>query len=97
MIRGNGPRERLRPHHGGTFTLPDDNYFRLELRRDSSGTVDAMLFHEATGIYLVEGELAPDQDVYPSRLPAQLRGWMSSDNGFDLHRNLGPSRNNCID
>jgi hypothetical protein len=70
MTRGNGPRERLRPHHGGTFTLPDDNYFRLEFRRDSSGTVDAMLFHEATGIYLVEGELAPDQDVYPSRLPA---------------------------
>ena len=68
MTRGNGPRERLRPHHGGTFTLPDDNYFRLEFRRDSSGTVDAMLFHEAVGI--VERELAPDQIVYPSRLPA---------------------------
>jgi CubicO group peptidase (beta-lactamase class C family) len=64
------PRERLRPHHGGTFTLPDDNYFRLEFRRDGSGTVDAMLFHEATGIYLVERVLTPDQDVDPSRLPA---------------------------
>lgn len=57
-------------HHGGTFTLPDDNCFRLEFRPDSSGMVDAMLFHEATGIYLVEGELALDQDVYPGRLPA---------------------------
>jgi hypothetical protein len=70
MTRGNGPRERLRPHHSGTFTLSDDNYFRLEFRRDSSGTVDAMLFHEATGIYLVERVLTPDQDVYPSWLPA---------------------------
>jgi CubicO group peptidase (beta-lactamase class C family) len=63
LIRGNGPRERLRPYHGRTFTLPDDNDFRLEFRRDSSGTVDAMLFHEATGIYLVERLVAPDQDA----------------------------------
>jgi hypothetical protein len=45
---------RPQPCHGGTFTLPDDHYFRLEFRRDASGAVDAMLFHEATGIYLVE-------------------------------------------
>jgi len=54
MTRGNGACERLQFCHGGTFTLPDDHYFRLEFRRDASGTVDAMLFHEATGIYLVE-------------------------------------------
>jgi CubicO group peptidase (beta-lactamase class C family) len=54
MTRGNGACERLQPCHGGTFTLPDDHYFRLEFRRDASGAVDAMLFHEATGIYLVE-------------------------------------------
>jgi Domain of unknown function (DUF3471)/Beta-lactamase len=61
MTRGHGPRQRLRPCHGGTFTLPDDDDFRLEFRRDSSGTVDAMLFHEATGIYLVERVPAPEQ------------------------------------
>jgi CubicO group peptidase (beta-lactamase class C family) len=54
MTRGNGACERLQPSHGGTFILPDDHYFRLEFRRDASGAVDAMLFHEATGIYLVE-------------------------------------------
>lgn len=63
MTRGNGPRQRLRPCHGGTFTLPDDNDVRLEFRRDSSGTVDAMLFHEAAGITLVERVVAPDQDA----------------------------------
>jgi CubicO group peptidase (beta-lactamase class C family) len=63
VTRGNGPCQLLRPCHGGTFTPPDDNDFRLEFRRDSSGTVDAMLFHEATGIYLVERVLAPDQDA----------------------------------
>jgi hypothetical protein len=47
----------------GTFALPDDNYFRLEFRRNSSGTVDAMLFREASGIYLVERELVSDQGV----------------------------------
>jgi CubicO group peptidase (beta-lactamase class C family) len=63
MTRGNGPRQRLRPCHGGTFTLPDDDDFRLQFRRDDSGTVDAMLFHEATGIYLVERVPVPDQDA----------------------------------
>jgi CubicO group peptidase (beta-lactamase class C family) len=63
MTRGNGPRQRLRPCHGGTFTPPDDDDFRLEFRRDSAGTVDAMLLHEATGIYLVERVPAPDQDA----------------------------------
>jgi hypothetical protein len=54
ITRGNGARKQLQPNHGGTFTLPDDHYFRLEFRRDASGSVDAMLFHEASGIYLVE-------------------------------------------
>ena len=54
MTRGNGACERLQPCHGGTFILPDHPYFRLQFRRDASGAVDAMLFHEATGIYLVE-------------------------------------------
>jgi CubicO group peptidase (beta-lactamase class C family) len=54
LTRHNGPCERLRPCHGGTFTLPHDDYFRLEFRRDTSGAVDAMLFHEATGIYVVD-------------------------------------------
>jgi hypothetical protein len=54
MTRGNGACLRLQPCHGGTFTMPDDHYFRLEFRRDASGTVDAMLFHYPTGIYLVE-------------------------------------------
>jgi hypothetical protein len=54
LTRGTGPCERLRPCRGGTFTLPDDDYFRLEFRRDASGAVDAMLFHEATGIYVVD-------------------------------------------
>jgi len=62
MTRGNGPRQRLRPCHRGTFTLPDDNDVRLEFRRDDSGAVDAMLFHETTGIYLVE-RVASDLDA----------------------------------
>jgi hypothetical protein len=54
MTRGNGACQRLQPCHHGTFTLPDDPYFRLQFRRDVSGAVAAMLFHEATGIYLVD-------------------------------------------
>jgi hypothetical protein len=54
MTRGSGADERLLPCHGGTFALAGDHYFKLEFRRDASGAVDAMLFHEATGIYLVE-------------------------------------------
>jgi hypothetical protein len=54
LTRGTGPSERLLPCHGGTFTLPDNDYFRLAFRRDTSGAVDAMLFHEATGIYVVD-------------------------------------------
>ena len=54
LTRGSGACERLLPCHGGTFTLPHDHYFKLEFRRDTSGAVDAMLFDEATGIYVVE-------------------------------------------
>jgi Domain of unknown function (DUF3471) len=54
LTRGNGAGERLMPCHGGTFALATDPYFKLEFRRDASGAVDAMVFHEATGIYLVE-------------------------------------------
>jgi len=61
MTRGDGPRERLRSGHKGTFTLPDDDYFRLEFRRNSSGAVDAMPFHEASDIYPIGRAVAPDQ------------------------------------
>jgi CubicO group peptidase (beta-lactamase class C family) len=54
MARGNGPCERLQPCHKGSFALADDPNFRLEFRRDGSGAVDAMIFHEATGVYLIE-------------------------------------------
>jgi CubicO group peptidase (beta-lactamase class C family) len=54
LTRGNGAVERLMPCHGGTFALAGDPYFKLEFRRDASGAVDAMVFHEATDIYLVE-------------------------------------------
>jgi CubicO group peptidase (beta-lactamase class C family) len=54
MTRGSGKSEQLLPGHGGTFGLAGDHYFKLEFRRDASGSVDAMLFHEASGIYLVE-------------------------------------------
>lgn len=54
LTRGNGACQVLLPSYGGTFTLPDDHYFKLEFRRDASDAVDAMLFHEADGIYLVD-------------------------------------------
>jgi CubicO group peptidase (beta-lactamase class C family) len=54
LTRGSGASERLLPCHGGTFALAGDHYFKLEFRRDALGGVDAMVFHEATGIYLVE-------------------------------------------
>ena len=54
LTRGNGACERLLPCHSGTFTLPHDHYFQLEFRRDTSGAAAAMLFHEATGICVVE-------------------------------------------
>ena len=54
LTRGSGADERLLPRHGGTFALAGDPYFKLEFRRDASGAVDAMVFHEATDIYLVE-------------------------------------------
>jgi hypothetical protein len=54
LTRGNGACQVLLPSHGGIFTLPDDHYFKLEFRRDASDAVDAMLFHEADGIYLVD-------------------------------------------
>jgi CubicO group peptidase (beta-lactamase class C family) len=63
MTPGNGPRQRLRPCHRGTFTLLDDNDVRLEFRCDGSGTADAMRFHEATGVYVVERVMAPDPDA----------------------------------
>lgn len=54
LTRGNDACERLLPCHSGTFTLPHDHYFQLEFRRDTSGAAAAMLFHEATGICVVE-------------------------------------------
>jgi CubicO group peptidase (beta-lactamase class C family) len=61
MARGNGPQERLLPRHKGSFALAGDPNFRLEFRRCSSGAVDAMIFHEATGVYLIERVAAHDQ------------------------------------
>ena len=54
LARGNGADERLLPRHGATFALAGDHYFKLDFRRNASGAVDAMVFHEATDIYLVE-------------------------------------------
>jgi CubicO group peptidase (beta-lactamase class C family) len=54
LTRGNGACQVLLPSPGGTFTLPDDHYFKLEFRRDASDAIDGMLFHEADGIYFVD-------------------------------------------
>lgn len=51
LTRSNGACEQLWPGHRGTFTLPDDNYFRLEFRGGASSAVEAMLFHAANVVY----------------------------------------------
>ena len=59
FTRNEAATERLLARHGSIFGFADNEFIRIEFRRNAAGEVDRLLFHEPTGTYLAERDAAP--------------------------------------
>jgi hypothetical protein len=57
LARNKGATERLLPRHSLVFGFADTEFVRVEFRRNQSGAIDALIFHEPNAT------LAADRDV----------------------------------
>jgi hypothetical protein len=57
------PLYHLRPYQGGIFSIIELEGFRVEFRRDATGSVDELVFHQPNGTFIAQ---RTEPDTVPS-------------------------------